>query len=215
MTNFVKRSGLEKEEKITIPPEKLSKILDIAQKRFARFGLTKTTMSDIADDLGVSKASLYYYFPDKECIFKKVVFKEQADFCLQMKKIQESDKKINTVLTEYIENRIEYLKALINLGQLSHEAFHAHTPLYSMLGKEFFEREKGIIAEVLKKAADRNEIQKVNIDEYAGFFVHVLRSLRLFTLGRKELWEQGSIDKEVKKEYMFFTKIFLKSIEKV
>ena len=53
-------------------PEKLSKVLDAAQKRFARFGLSKTTMNDIADDLGVSKASLYYYFPDKESIFKKV-----------------------------------------------------------------------------------------------------------------------------------------------
>ena len=206
---------MEKEEKTAIPPEKLSKILDIAQKRFARFGLTKTTMSDIADDLGVSKASLYYYFPDKECIFKKVMAKEQGDFCLQMKKILESDKKIDAVLTTYIEHRIQYLKALINLGQLNHEAFHATKPLYSALGKEFFEREKNLIAEILQKAITRNEIQKINIDEYAGFFVHVLRSLRLYTLNIKELWEQGVIDKQVKKEYMFFTKIFLKSIEKV
>ena len=206
---------MEKEEKTAIPPEKLSKILDIAQKRFARFGLTKTTMSDIADDLGVSKASLYYYFPDKECIFKKVMYKEQGDFCEKMKGILESDKKVDVVLTNYIDHRIQYLKALINLGQLNHEAFSANKPLYAALGKEFFEREKNIIAEILQKAVTRNEIQKIDVDEYAGFFVHVLRSLRLYTFSLKELWDKGGIDKEIKKEYMFFTKIFLKSIEKV
>ncbi|MGP8215148.1 MAG: TetR/AcrR family transcriptional regulator [Bacteroidia bacterium] len=206
---------MEKEEKTAIPPEKLSKILDIAQKRFARFGFAKTTMSDIADDLGVSKASLYYYFPDKECIFKKVIFQEQDDFCLQMKKVLHSGNKIDIILTKYIESRIQYLKTLLNLGQLTHDAFHAHSPLFSELGKDFFEREKNIIAEILKKAIEKDEIQKINVDEYAGFFVHVLRSLRLYALGNKEMWEKGGIDKEVKKEYMFFTKIFLKSIEKI
>jgi len=206
---------VEKEEKTAISPEKLSKILDIAQKRFARFGLAKTTMSDIADDLGVSKASLYYYFPDKECIFKKVMNREQGTFCGQMEKLLQSDKKIDAVLTTYIEHRIQYLKALLNLGQLTHEVFSATKPLYASLGKEFFEREKNLIAEILQKGIDRNELQKINVDEYAGFFVHVLRSLRLYTLSLKELWEQGNIDKEIKKEYMFFTKIFLKSIEKL
>ncbi len=206
---------MEKEEKTAIPAEKLSKILDIAQKRFARFGLAKTTMSDIADDLGVSKAALYYYFPDKECIFKKVMAREQGSFCGQMQNLLESNKKIDALLTDYIEHRIEYLKALLNLGQLTHEAFSATKPLYASLGKEFFEREKSMVAKLLQKGIDRKELQKINVDEYAGFFVHVLRSLRLYTLNLEELWKQGNIDKEIKKEYLFFTKIFLKSIEKL
>jgi TetR/AcrR family transcriptional repressor of mexJK operon len=206
---------LEKEEKTSIPPEKLSKILDVAQKRFARFGLAKTTMSEIADDLGVSKASLYYYFPDKECIFKKVVVKEQSDFCQQMKNILASNKNIRSTLNDYIENRSNYFKTLINLGHLTYDAFNAQKPLYASLGQEFYEKEKGIITILLQNAQKRNEIKKINIDEYAGFFVHVLRTLRLYTLGRKELWEQGSMDKELKQEYTFFTNIFLKSIENI
>jgi TetR/AcrR family transcriptional repressor of mexJK operon len=206
---------LDKEEKTAIPPEKLSKILDVAQKRFARFGLAKTTMSEIADDLGVSKASLYYYFPDKECIFKKVVVKEQSDFCQQMKNILASNKNIHSTLKDYIENRSNYFKTLINLGHLNYDAFHAQKPLYASLGKEFYEKEKEIVITLLQNAQKRNEIKKINIDEYAGFFVHVLRTLRLYTLGRKELWEQGGMDQELKQEYTFFTNIFLKSIENV
>src|SRR6185312_12156338 len=145
-------------ERTEMAPEKLSKVLDAAQKRFARYGLSKTTMNDIADDLGVSKASLYYYFPDKESIFKKVVCKEQADFCLQMKQLGSSKKKVDTVFKEYIENRIQYLKTLINLGQLTFEEFQAQKPLYSALGKEFFDKEKNIIKEILQHAYDKGEI---------------------------------------------------------
>ena len=53
---------MEKEEKTAIAPEKLTKILDVAQKRFARYGFAKTTMSEIADDLGVSKACTLLLF---------------------------------------------------------------------------------------------------------------------------------------------------------
>lgn len=206
---------VDKEEKTALPEEKLAKILDVAQRRFARYGLAKTTMNEIAEDLGVSKASLYYYFPDKESIFKQVMSKEQADFCCQMKKIAASGKKIDIILRNYIENRTQYMKKLINLGQLSYEAFHAQKPLYASLGKEFYEHEKKIVKELLNKALEKGEIKKVNTDEYAGFFIHVLRSLRLYNFSRKEFWEQGSIDKEIKEEYTFFTNIFLKSIENV
>jgi TetR/AcrR family transcriptional regulator len=206
---------VEKEEKTAIAPEKLSKILEVAQRRFARYGFTKTTMSEIAEDLGVSKASLYYYFPDKECIFKKVMLKEQQDFCTQMQEFQASDKKIDEALNSYIEKRIDYLKTLINLGHLSYDGFLAQKPLYASLGKDFFEKEKEIIKTILQKAQKKNELRKINIDEYAGFFVHTLRTLRLYSLGVKELWEQGAMDKELKKDYIFFTNIFLKSIEKI
>lgn len=205
---------MEKEEKAAIPPEKLTKILDTAQKRFAHYGLAKTTMNDIADDLGVSKASLYYYFPDKECIFKKVMAREQGDFCSRMQDLLNSNKKLEAMLIKYIEHRMEYLNALINLGHLTQENFMASKAVYAALSKEFFERERDIIAKMLKKAAEKNEISKINIEEYAGFFVHVLRALRLYNFNVKELWEKGTMDQEIKKEYMFFTKLFLKSIEK-
>jgi AcrR family transcriptional regulator len=40
-------------------------IIEGAIKRFIHYGINKTTMNEIAEDLSVSKPSLYYYFPDK------------------------------------------------------------------------------------------------------------------------------------------------------
>lgn len=50
-------------------------IIEAAFRRFAHFGVPKTTMNEISDDLGISKASLYYYFPDKLNLFAAVLQK--------------------------------------------------------------------------------------------------------------------------------------------
>ena len=55
-------------------------IIEAAQKRFGLYGVEKTSMREIANDLKLSKASLYYYFPDKESLYKAVVEKEQKEF---------------------------------------------------------------------------------------------------------------------------------------
>jgi len=58
----------------------LDRILSVAQTRFGLYGFEKTTMREIAEELNVSKGSLYYYFPDKENLYKAVVEKEQEEF---------------------------------------------------------------------------------------------------------------------------------------
>ena len=52
---------------------KAEAIIAAAQKRFALFGIEKTPMREIARDLRISKAALYYYFPDKESLYKSVL----------------------------------------------------------------------------------------------------------------------------------------------
>ena len=48
-------------------------IIDAALKRFAHYGLAKTTMTEIAKDISFSKALLYYYFPDKLSLYVSVI----------------------------------------------------------------------------------------------------------------------------------------------
>ena len=49
--------------------KKRSLILEAAIRRFSHFGLAKTTMAEIAQDLSFSKALLYYYYPDKHSLY--------------------------------------------------------------------------------------------------------------------------------------------------
>lgn len=50
--------------------EKEQAILKAARERFAQFGFNKSTMDEIASDVELGKASLYYYFPAKEDLFR-------------------------------------------------------------------------------------------------------------------------------------------------
>lgn len=48
-------------------------IIEAALKRFAHYGLAKTTMTEIAKDVSFSKALLYYYFPDKLSLYVSTI----------------------------------------------------------------------------------------------------------------------------------------------
>lgn len=51
-------------------------ILNGAKELFERFGFKKTTMEDIAKQVGKSKSALYYYYKTKEEIFEAVILNE-------------------------------------------------------------------------------------------------------------------------------------------
>jgi len=59
---------------------KKEKILEAAHQRFLHYGYSKTTMNEIAGDLSMSKALLYYYFPDKSELYLAVMRKLSADY---------------------------------------------------------------------------------------------------------------------------------------
>ena len=60
--------------------EKTEHIVDAAIKRFAHFGVHKTTLTEIADDLGITKQALAYYFPDKQALSEAVEHKIVTEF---------------------------------------------------------------------------------------------------------------------------------------
>ncbi len=54
-------------------------ILNSARDLFERFGFKKTTMEDIARQVGKSKSALYYYYKTKEEIFEAVILNDIAN----------------------------------------------------------------------------------------------------------------------------------------
>ncbi len=56
------------------------RILDAARTSFSRYGLRKTAMEDIAREAGLSRGTLYRYFPDKEALYRAVNERETRSF---------------------------------------------------------------------------------------------------------------------------------------
>ncbi len=83
------------------------KILDAARKIFVQQGMMGARMQDIADEAGINKALLHYYFKNKEELFA-VIFKQAANRLFpRINQIFNSDEplftKIESFCAEYID----------------------------------------------------------------------------------------------------------------
>lgn len=57
-------------------------ILDAARRLFGTKGYTVTSITDLADDLGVTKGALYYHFKSKEAILSALVAEPAAEIAV-------------------------------------------------------------------------------------------------------------------------------------
>lgn len=93
-----------KKAKINIPARE--KILEAARKVFTTRGMAGARMQDIADEAGINKALLHYYFRDKEKLFELVFLEEAQKFFPKINMIFQSDntlfEKIEAFVVEYI-----------------------------------------------------------------------------------------------------------------
>jgi TetR/AcrR family transcriptional regulator len=192
----------------------LNKILAAAQKRFGHYGLSKTTMNDIADDIGMSKASLYYYFKDKENIYKAVVEKEQNYFVQEMKKIIQSPNKAEWMLIEYVRLRLELLKELLSLGKFTQGSYQDFRPLIQSLLADFRKKEMSMVSEILKLGVTKKEFAIENIKKHSEFFLDTLRAIRLLILadvGMTEISKEKYL--KINQQTKMFTELFIKGIK--
>lgn len=87
------------------------KILAAARKVFTTKGMAGARMQDIADEAGMNKALLHYYFRDKDKLFETVFLAEAQKFFPTINAIFASDQplfeKIGTFVSEYIDEMQE------------------------------------------------------------------------------------------------------------
>jgi len=83
-------------------------ILSSARELFERFGFKKTTMEDIARQVGKSKSALYYYYKTKEEIFEAVVLQDieasQTVATEAIKKEESTSKKFQVLFTTILKD---------------------------------------------------------------------------------------------------------------
>ena len=109
-------------------------IIKAARERFAHFGFSKVTMDEIAADIDMGKASLYYYFPTKESLFQAVLAQERDEFSCEIEKILENESGGEDKLLQYVDQRLKYFNKLVNLGTLSFYSFIGQKSQFKQYG---------------------------------------------------------------------------------
>jgi AcrR family transcriptional regulator len=203
----ISTQGSEKSDKVQI-------IIEASQKRFGLFGVEKTSMREIANDLKLSKASLYYYFPDKESLYKAVVEKEQKEFIDKITGRILSIEEPEQLLHEYCTSRLSYFRTLLNLSRLRMEAYSDLKPVFRETILIFKEKEKEIIKKIFEKGIVSGIFFINDTDQTASLFLDLLKGLRVTLVNEKEtlIIEQEEYDLLLEKT-IAFTNLFIKGLK--
>ncbi|WP_010172687.1 TetR/AcrR family transcriptional regulator [Bacillus coahuilensis] len=98
--------------------DKRQQILEAATKLFAMNGYTATSMQQIADEIGISKGSVYFYFPSKEDLiisiyehYQQIVF--ERSFVVSLQKELSTEEKLIKQFSVQFEGMFEYRSYMI------------------------------------------------------------------------------------------------------
>jgi AcrR family transcriptional regulator len=194
-------------------PEREEEIINVAQKRFALFGYDKTTMQELANDLKISKGSLYYYFPDKENLYKTIILKEQEVFIeLLDVKLNDTDSP-DQMLIEYVKTRLELFRNLINLSRSRMEDFRGIHSIIKETLNILNLQEREIVKEILKKGNEKKIYSISDIDKIAALFLDLLKGLRITQLRDMSIYyiDEKEYELLVNKSVLF-VELFVKGI---
>ena len=178
------------------PEKKTDFILKAAQKRLGMYGYEKTTMQEIASDISMSKASLYYYFPDKESLFKAVIENEQKEFFVQIEQRISGLTDADTMIAELVELRHTLFLKFLNLSKFRHAEFHNLKPLLKDLYNGQREIEKEILTNALIKGKEAGIFEFDDASELALLFSDMLQGIRIMEMKRMSRLEMSEEENE-------------------
>lgn len=189
-------------------------IIEAARSLFAHYGYSKVTMEEIASVVEMGKASLYYYFPTKEDLFKSVIKKEQSVFVDEIENLLQQNISVYQKLKAYVIKRLEYFQQLVNLGTLNFQSAIQIRSMFKELLKEFEAQEIILIRKIFEEGKRIGELDKKLNEKTICLFLHLLQGLRLQTIKsiNGPRLENEHFDL-LRKDMMLFVDIFFKGIK--
>ncbi len=149
-------------------------ILDATAALVAEHGLLSVTMSQIAGEAGIGRATLYKYFPDVEAILVAWHLRQVAGHLEQLTRLREQAgeprERLEAVLLAYALIHYEHhgteLAALLHQGE--HLA-HANRQLNELL--------RGLLAEAAQAGAVRDDVDPAELTAYCRHAVSAASEL--------------------------------------
>lgn len=94
-------------------------ILNSAENHFARLGFAATRLEDIADELGMTRAALFYYFKDKQMLYDAMIadsFSSLTETLVEL--VDSTDRSISERLELAVAAWVDSVVARPNLARL-------------------------------------------------------------------------------------------------
>ncbi len=156
---------------------KKERVLKIAEQMFARFGIKKTTMDEIAREARMGKSTIYYYFKNKEEIFASVIHKDSQVFKRKLNEMVKNAKTPQEKISHYVQARMKHLRELTNLYTTLTDEYLEHYLFVEKTRKDFNEYELTTIKNILKEGVFKGVFIVEDVDTSARMIIIALKGL--------------------------------------
>jgi AcrR family transcriptional regulator len=191
----------------------LNAILKAGYHHFSLYGYSKTTMKDIASQLGLSKGSLYYYFQDKEALYKAIVEESQLKFLCECQQKFQEENGIPEKLEIFVKLKLAHFRSMLNMNQLRSEEFQNFRPMMQELWSKLKHNEIDLIENVFIQGVKDGELTDSANRQSAEIFTEVLKGLRNIHIAYKTiLFLEEEEYKIIEEKSLQFVAIFIKGL---
>ncbi len=176
-------------------------ILDAAEKLFAEKGFDGTGLMDIANEAGVPKSLIYYYFESKDEILKELINRLLQE-SLDLKKNNFEPIKAEELLTK---------EGITRFMEMSYPFFESHKRMYKIIHQEALKKE--FIGDFLMQlqisqqaSIDYFEKAGLKVDQTLlkfGHFFLILMPFLSFIVYKEKWCDHNNCDPELLREKFF------------
>jgi TetR/AcrR family transcriptional regulator len=165
--------------------EKHLAIIDAAILRFKHFGIAKTTMNDIAADLSMSKASLYYYFPDKNHLCAAALDHLIDQTFLQIRPELAAMTDCMEAVHIVLSRRIEFVQNYYNLLEYTVGTQNQVPKEVASIFQKARSVQMQLMADILHKGIENQQLSNMHVEEHAHILLFAIEGIRINKLKDK------------------------------
>jgi len=154
-------------------------IVEVALNRFGHYGFSKTTMNEIAEDLRITKANLYYYYQDKQALISDVIRYVSAGlFELEDNLIKIYKNDFLGTLIALLELRSKFIAKYYMLSINENLEWIKGVNVTTAI-EEMHQREYNRLLEFFVMAVEHGDVRLNNVEEAVQCYIDVNKGLSL------------------------------------
>ena len=145
------------------------------------------TMEDVGNQVGLNKASLYYYFPNKEALVGEVISSESRVYLDELEaRVGEVPGCRNGSPSIWWE-RFRIYQKVINLHNLSVQDFRRIGPTLKKIYENWHKKETGFIQSIIDDCIRQGELAHCDSVRLARSIVSVANGYKAEVLGNPDI----------------------------
>lgn len=193
---------------------KRDKILEAAYQRFLHYGYSKTTMNEIAGDLSLSKALLYYYFPDKSQLYTAVMRKLAAEYIERLESKLNKFDNLKDAFVSQINTQHDFIVKNYNFFDFFRLNEQNLPDTIWEIITEIHQTELVLLSAAIKIEADKGNIKPIdNPAEIVDLLLDALHGVRVSAVSHKKvMFPQKEHLDEIHTKRLLLVDIFIRGL---